>query len=79
MAQWREVAGYEGLYLVSDEGEIFALPKIVISGNKKIHRKGKFIKQGLRGRDGLKYKFVVLSNNGETKNFSVHRLVAEAF
>lgn len=31
MAQWREVAGYEGLYLVSDEGQILSLPKTVNS------------------------------------------------
>lgn len=28
MALWKEVAGYEGRYLVSNEGEIYSLPKI---------------------------------------------------
>ena len=29
MALWREVAGYEGLYAVSDEGEVVSLPRAV--------------------------------------------------
>lgn len=41
MAQWREVAGYEGMYLVSDEGQIFALPRIVNKGEIEYVREGK--------------------------------------
>ena len=71
MAEWRNVKGYEGLYLVSDEGDIYSLPK----GSAKA---GKFMKPNLRGKEN-KYLFVRLRKNGENKKFSVHRLVASAF
>lgn len=81
MAHWREVHGYEGRYIVSDEGDIYSLPKTVKSyGGREGIRKGKYLKPSLRGRDELMYKFVVLSDgNGNTKKVSVHRIVAEAF
>lgn len=81
MARWKEVLGYEGRYLVSDEGDIFSLPKTKKSyGDVEYITKGKFLKPGLRGRDGLLYKFVSLVNkNGAEKHESVHRLVAIAF
>lgn len=69
MALYKDVKGYEGLYLISDEGEVISLK----------HDKPKRLKTGLRGRDGLFYEFVSLAKNGENKCFSVHRLVAEAF
>ena len=79
MAEWKEIAGYEGLYLVSSEGEVVALPKTTVSGKRTLHRKAKPLKKGLRGRDGLFYEFVILCTNGSRKHYSVHRLVAEAF
>lgn len=81
MALWREVFGYEGRYLVSDEGEIFSLPKTKKSyGDIEYITKGKILKPGLRGRDGLMYEFVSLVNkDGVEKHESVHRLVASAF
>jgi len=69
MALWKEVDGYEGLYLVSDEGEVISLR----------HEPPVMLKGGLRGRSGLFYKFVTLTKDGEEKKFSVHRLVASAF
>ena len=33
MALWREVAGYEGLYAVSDEGEVISLPRVLSNAN----------------------------------------------
>lgn len=80
MAFWREIAGYEGLYLVSDEGEIYSLPKIV-HGYREQHRRGKLLKKGRRGRKGQpQYEFVVLVDaNGESHKEAVHRLVAKAF
>ena len=75
MANWKEIPGYEGLYLVSDDGDIVALPKIVRCGQKTIHRKAKPIKAQIRSG----YEFVKLTNGAESKKYSVHRLVAEAF
>lgn len=79
MAIWKEVKGYEGLYLISDEGNVFSLPRTVNNGRGEYLHKGKMLKQGKRGRDGLLYQCVVLCKDGICKDFSVHRLVAEAF
>ena len=79
MALWKGIPGYEDRYLVSDEGEIYSLPKIVKCSRLQ-HRKGKYLKPGKRGNKGLKYEFVYLvDNDGKGKRESVHRLVALAF
>ncbi len=64
-AVWADVYEYEGLYKVSNTGEV-----------KSSHRKGRILKQGITGRN---YKLVILCKNGKTKPFKVHRLVAKAF
>lgn len=79
MSQWKEIAGYEGLYLVSDDGKVLSLPRIVSNGRGEYVRGQRILRPGLRGRDGLKYEFVVLLKNGIAEQRSVHRLVAEAF
>lgn len=79
MAQWKEIKGYEGLYLVSDSGDIVALPKKVKVGNIVQNRKAKPIRKILRGRGNLLYESVDLHKNGDSKRTSVHRIVAEAF
>jgi len=72
MASWKEIPGYEGLYLVSSDGDIVALPK-------KSRTKSRLMKPCLRGRDYLKYQCIRLTKDGKGKIHSVHRLVAEAF
>lgn len=80
MAEWKEVAGYEGLYLVSNLGDVVALPKTVAARDGKIyHHKARPMKKHPRGKDGLMYHFVALTKDGVQKRYSVHRLVAEAF
>ena len=80
MAEWKEVAGYEGLYLVSNLGDVVALPKTVTAKDgKKYHHKARQMGKHTRGRDGLFYHFVALTKNGVKKSCSVHRLVAETF
>jgi len=79
VANWKEIKGYEEMYLISDEGEIISLPRIVKNGQGQYQTKEKTLKQGKRGRDGSKYAFVILNKNGVSKHYSVHRLVAEAF
>ena len=76
MALWREVAGYEGLYAVSDEGEVISLPRVLSNGRGMFKVGGKLLKQGTRAG---KYKFVHLSKDNVQSSVSVHRLVAIAF
>lgn len=79
MALIKPVKGYEGLYSVTDRGEVIAEEKVVFNGRGYGKRKRKVLKQGLRGRGNLWYKHVILSKDGVSKAYSVHRLVAEAF
>ena len=60
---WKAIEGYEGLYEVSDMGNVRSLRNnIVLSGGNS------------RG-----YRVVVLSVNGNKKTFAIHRLVAKTF
>ena len=71
MALWLDVAGYEGMYQVSDEGDV-----------KSFHardRNGRILKPGKRGRGKTKYAFVILTDGKNQKHFSIHRLVATSF
>lgn len=63
MEIWKDIEGYEGLYQVSNMGNIKSLRtnKNCYLSNSKI------------------YKRVLLSKNGKAKGYSVHRLVAQAF
>ena len=83
MALWKDIDGYEGLYLVSTEGDILSLPRDVetrnASGKITVHRKAKLLKPHLRGNKGLFYPAVTLTKNGEPISYSIHRLVAMAF
>lgn len=83
MARWKEVKGYEGMYLVSDDGEVISLPRDVHTSNSSgeiiVHRKAKRLKPHLRGRGDNLYPSVSLTKDNETKCYSIHRLVAIAF
>lgn len=79
MALWKEVPGYEGLYLVSDDGRIYSLPRVVSNGRGEYVRDGRVLRPGLRGKDGIMYACVDLSDGASIIRKSVHRIVAEAF
>jgi len=77
LQKWKSINGYEGLYEVSNFGEIRSLDRQVMhkhTGCRKI--KGR-IKKLMIDRDG--YPVVKLSKNGKKCHFGVHRLVATAF
>lgn len=62
------IQGYEGLYEVSNLGNVRSLP-----GGRRL---GIVLKQIIRI---TRYRFVFLCKNGMTKSFAVHRLVGKAF
>lgn len=75
MEIWRDIPGYEGLYQVSNFGQVKSLPK----------RKGrgfgyatseKILRHSVNSRG---YCNIVLCKNGKTETFAIHRLVAENF
>ena len=62
---WKDIKGYEGLYQISDKGEVRRLLK---DGRTK----------PVKPRDGVYYT-VSLSKDCKYTSFNVHRLVAEHF
>ena len=64
MEKWKPINNYEGLYEVSNKGNIKSLIK------------NKILKGGL---DTSGYKYIGLVKNKSRKSFKVHRLVASAF
>lgn len=69
---WKPVKGYEGLYEVSDFGNVRSLSRRA----GKIHIKGRVLKP-FQNKNG--YLCVCLSKAGTTKTVGIHRLVAAAF
>ena len=69
MEEWRDVIGYEGLYQVSNKGNVKSL-NYGRTGKEKIMKPRK-------GSNG--YLYIKLFKDGKSKTCSVHRLVAEAF
>ena len=66
---WRDIVGYEGLYQVSNLGNVKSL---------NYNKTGK--ERNLKpGTDGSGYRFVNLCKNGKIRLFKIHRLVAQAF
>lgn len=70
---WRDVSGYEGLYLVSNLGRMRSMARV---GLGKPGVKPHFI-FGRKDKDG--YMVVSLRRAGQIKNFRIHRLVASTF
>ena len=68
--EWRDIEGYEGLYQVSNLGNIKSL------GNDK-KRKEKILKPNINNYGH--YLKVCLFKQGKQKQYLVHRLVAQAF
>lgn len=66
---WRDITGYEGLYQISNLGNVKSL------GNNKT-RKDKVLKQ-IKNKSG--YLHVNLCKKGKSKIHKTHRLVAQAF
>ena len=70
---WKDVVGFEGLYKVSNKGNVFSVERLNSRGRK---RGGRILKP-THTRNG--YLKVDLHNNGKRKTKHIHRLVTEAF
>ena len=75
---WKDIEGYEGLYQVSNLGNIRSLDRYVnhSSNNGVKFVKGRKLKLNF---DKNKYLIITLHKKGHSKTHKVHRLVAEAF
>lgn len=73
---WKPVKGFEGLYEVSNLGNVRSLDRHVMCGNHYCLLKGKPRKAFPNSKGYLR---TILSKNGQVKIYLVHRLVAEAF
>lgn len=68
---FRDVKGYEGLYQISNLGNIKSLQK-----SRRLNKKERLLTP-YKNKNG--YLWVVLSKDKKLKRYSIHRLVASAF
>lgn len=74
---WKTIKGYEGLYEISDKGEVRSFDRVLPCGHNSSHiRKGKILTPCGNGKGYLQ---IYLIKDGKAKKFYIHRLVAEAF
>ncbi len=74
---WKDIVGYEGLYKISNNGNVLALErKIERSGMSDRKAKQKLLLP-LKMPNG--YLQIGLNKNKQRRSFSIHRLVAKAF
>ena len=77
MEEWRDIEWYEGIYQISNKGNIRSLGKY-----QKVHGKLIFVERTklLNPSDnGNGYLIIGLCNGKKRKNYYIHRLVAESF
>ena len=77
MENWKDVPGYEGLYAVSDMGQVKSLERLAqTKGGASRRIGGKLLAVH---SNGAGYRHVRLCKNGTLTTMLLHRLVLEAF
>ena len=75
----KQIKGFEGLYEITEFGDVFAMERIVKSGKNEKCIRHYERKEKPQRFDKYGYKRVSLSKKGIVKTISVHRLVAITF
>ena len=70
---WKDIKGYEGLYQISNYGNLKSLPKLIFINR---YTKIKILSDRI---DGNGYKHVLLYKNKKSKSFKIHKLVTDHF
>ena len=74
----QDIAGWEGLYAVTEDGRVWAHPKSTTAGSGIKYHVGHWMKShAYSGRTN--HQRVYLSRDGKKVGMQVHRLVADAF
>lgn len=74
---WKDILGYEGIYQVSNLGNVKSLDRDYIAGSGSIRHISEHFIKPFKTPKG--YLTVQLFKNGKGRTTLVHRLVAEAF
>lgn len=75
---WKDVAGFEGLYQVSNFGNVRSVTRTITRSDGKVYvKQGKQLKSFVTNRG---YEYVMLNDCNRKQHLkTVHRLVAQAF
>lgn len=77
--EFRDIPGYEGVYQVSNLGNVKSLPRFKMSGSNKVSVKERVLKGRQSGLKKNMYLAVALYDNIHRKQYKIHVLVAMAF
>ena len=75
MELWKDIEGYEGIYMISSLGRVKSLGRAQMQGRGNYRRKERILSPSTADR----YAIVTLCKEGKSKYSLVHRLVAKAF
>jgi hypothetical protein len=77
MEIFKDIKGYEGLYVVSNKGYVKSLQRVITRSDGRTRTIKEKIKQGTHNKGYSRISLV--DKNSVSKSYYVHRLVAEAF
>lgn len=74
---WKDIFGYEGIYMISNLGRVKALKRRIKNKHDSFYYLPERIRKPVKDKNG--YLTVLFTVNRNVKCFKIHRLVAEAF